>query len=84
MPGTNGGTGRPLWFHCAAFRREPYRTRCAANHFVKLTGRKRLMPIGNAGNRNSKFSREYRCACGHVGWSRHVDLEHLESNSEKI
>lgn len=68
-----------MWFHCAVFRREDRKTRDRSAHVISLTGRKRVMSIGNAGNRNSKHSREYKCSCGHVGWSRHVDLEVVEA-----
>lgn len=40
---------------------------------VALTGRTRN--FGTRGARMSATAREYRCLdCGHVGWSRHVDL----------
>ncbi len=82
MPGTNGGTGRPLSFRCTMCRRaDDYRhkSRKGWRDRVKLTGRKRRCPPGDYGNRNSEFRREYLCDdCGHVGWSRHTDLEALE------
>jgi hypothetical protein len=30
------------------------------------------------------FAREYRCLdCGYIGWSRHVDLKHMEKRDAK-
>lgn len=41
---------------------------------VALTGRTRLTK--HRGQRQSLTSREYKCQdCGHVGWSKHIDLE---------
>lgn len=35
---------------------------------------------GQIGMRNSPYTYEYKCACcGHVGWSKHSDLEHAAS-----
>lgn len=72
MPGTNAGTGRPMWFRCAKCRRE--RRRGGGALQVQLTGRERPKNDGNAGYRSDTVEREYRCPCGHVGWSRHTDL----------
>lgn len=73
MSGSSGGTGRPMWFRCSrcrSSRRDGRGTR------VTLTGREKPAPIGSARGRNSATLREYRCDdCGHVGWSRHTDLE---------
>jgi len=94
MPGKNNGTGRPLSFQCWACRRRkgPVRWplhRWAKNQTaglmgrVKLTGRTRPAG-GNQGCRNSSLSREYVCQdCGHVGWSRHTDLEVIERRTKK-
>jgi hypothetical protein len=82
MPGTNAGTGRPLNFQCSKCRlknlsRERWGTkRTGFINEVKVLGPRRKAPVGNAGMRNSRFKFQYECrACGHVGWSRHVDLE---------
>ena len=84
MPGSNAGTGRPINFQCSQCRRKnqpwlPLGTQPERHGYwneVTLTGRERNAKLGNAGIRNSEKEREYKCNhCGHVGWSRHVDLE---------
>jgi hypothetical protein len=86
--GSNAGTGQPITFQCSQCRkkndsifRRPYlgpRT----GFRVKLTGKKRPCKQGNAGGRNSRHRRQYECLdCGHVGWSRHIDLERQEKIS---
>lgn len=84
--GSNNGTGRPFYFRCSACRKNWHRDEWARKGFkVILTGRKRYANgKGNAGNRNSTHAREYRCeSCGHVGWSRHSDLERLEASQRE-
>jgi hypothetical protein len=47
------------------------------DHHVELTGRERPYHRKRhtvKGSRSTEISREYRCSCGHVGWSNHVDL----------
>jgi hypothetical protein len=65
-----------VWFHCHACRStlvHNQRTR------VELTGRKRpYRNRGAMGTRSCHTSREYRCECGHVGWSNHIDLARRE------
>lgn len=54
--------------------------------WLELTGRKRRYHRKRgsmAGARSSEFTREYRCSCGHVGWSNHMDLERLEEELAK-
>lgn len=72
----------PLTFQCPKYRALYWRTRTSgdrAAHRVTLTGRKRRRSTPNSGNsRKSDVDREYRCACGHVGWSCHIDLERME------
>jgi hypothetical protein len=68
------GAGQPVYFKCAKCRL----TRNAGIGGAELnrqtlTGRTRG-PYGNRGQRMDKFAREYKCDCGHTGWSRHVDL----------
>lgn len=82
VPGSNAGTGRPLWFRCSACRQDfpnywpGVRSGRQPGYSVKLTGRSKAMPPGRTGIRNSARSREYTCNdCGYIGWSRHVDLE---------
>jgi len=67
MPGTNAGTGQPIWFRCARCRR----VRDARREYT-LTGwwRERL----HSSVRVAAAEVEYKCGCGHVGRSRHIDL----------
>ena len=70
--GRSAGTGSPVWFSCAACRRRGSR----GGHNFQLTGRtKPYRSSGALGSRSTATSREYRCTCGHVGWSNHIDLE---------
>jgi hypothetical protein len=60
------GAGSPLWFRCKCGNRAGA---------VTLTGRTKPRRRGGAlGTRHSHVSREYRCTCGHVGWSTHKEL----------
>ena len=80
--GANNGTGIPMFFACAMARRE----RSSAGrerHVVELTGRSKVA-ARKGGIRNAARSREYKCACGHIGWSRHIDLEHRAKAREKL
>jgi hypothetical protein len=60
----------------AAHRLHPHALH-RVTHQVTLTGRTR--PYFNRFHalvgRSTRVSREYRCTCGHVGWSNHADLE---------
>lgn len=77
MPGTNAGTGQPIHFRCSQCRAEGARWPLGSEHRVELTGKVRDAKAGTAGVRNSRRALEYRCLdCDHVGWSRHIDLEH--------
>lgn len=81
----------PYFFECHEARKIYYGTRSStgdpvtrtrierAQHRVTLTGRTkpRRHPRGG-GFRSSDVQREYRCSCGHVGWSSHIDLERME------
>lgn len=85
------GTGYPIWFECAKARRIWYGSRRQdeteaiarthrerARHRVELTGRTRPTPWNGKGHvRKSWTTFEYRCSCGHVGWSSHVSLESM-------
>ena len=76
MSGTNGGTGQPIWFCCSECRKTRDGRTNGGPYDAILTGRTRKAPQGNTRGRNSSFRFEYHCQyCGHVGWSRHVDLE---------
>ena len=79
--GQSAGGGEPLNFQCAKCRRRNSRDICVTEgHAVTLTGRKRArMSRGLQVGRHGHVSREYKCSdCGHVGWSRHNDLERTE------
>lgn len=71
------GTGSPMYFHCAKFTRLSFRERDITRepHTVTLTGRTKPRPHdGRRGPRSTDTYREYKCSCGHVGWSAHIDL----------
>ncbi len=76
----SAGTGSPVWFVCGAARKEwPRPSGWNREHDVTLTGRRRrYKPPRSMGLRSTFTSREYRCSCGHVGWSNHIDLERME------
>ena len=81
------GTGQPAHFKCPRLARMYARFSIlpsgysaeAARHVVTLTGRTRKRKHGCFSQRFGPVSREYRCACGHVGWSGHCDLERAET-----
>jgi hypothetical protein len=74
--GSNNGTGQPYWFRCSKCRST---VRGGEGGWsVELTGRKRKARSRSGGARVCPIEREYRClSCGHVGWSRHIDLAEL-------
>jgi len=73
MPGTKAGTGQPITFRCWAERRERWQSfHRADDHVMTMTGRSRPYH-GHKGGRMTTTAYEYRCSCGHVGWSAHVD-----------
>lgn len=80
MAGTNGGTGEPYWFRCAKGRRwDSLRWGDRPRHVCTPTGKSRdltdVLRHGKHGFlRHGRVAYEYRCSCGHVGWSRHKDL----------
>lgn len=88
MSGTSAGTGQPTSFQCSQCRKNNLSFRGIyserTGYDATLTGRKRYANMhGNAGVRNSTHKREYTCDhCGHVGWSRHIDLEDQEKRNE--
>lgn len=75
------GTGQPSRFRCPKARRADDHRGSAWD--VVLTGRKRKKDNGNTGYRSDFWEREYRCPCGHVGWSRHVQLRDKEAHEAK-
>lgn len=87
--GANNGTGWPLWFACAKCRKDWTRIYRDRGHAVVRTGRTRPYKGGNRGVRGLNTFHEYRCTdCGHIGWSRHVDIakkplqENLDARSQ--
>ena len=73
MSGSNAGTGCPLTFRCTVERRERGRGRTGSLHRVQVTGNERPSSAKHSA-RMDRVEREYRCSCGHHGWSRHIDL----------
>ena len=70
----SAGAGSPIAFRCTKCRSTLVSDRDST---WELTGRER--PYAKArysvgGARSTRTAREYRCSCGHVGWSNHVDL----------
>jgi hypothetical protein len=77
--GLSAGPGSPVFFRCTVARRRRERR----GHDVTLTGRVKPYKAGSysaMGTRSTSTAREYRCTCGYVGWSNHVDLERLANN----
>lgn len=70
--GANNGTGWPFNFFCAICRKRPG---WIPTYNVSRTGRTKPYKGGNRGARGLNTFHEYACQdCGHVGWSRHVDV----------
>lgn len=44
-------------------------------HQITLTGQTKPNPSTKRSWRTSATSREFKCSCGHRGWSVHIDLE---------
>lgn len=79
--GLSAGAGSPVFFMCSACRRrKPHFNSPLYRYFepgeVTLTGRTRPYRAGShaLGVRSDTVSREYKCSCGHVGWSNHRRL----------
>lgn len=77
----SAGTGSPVYFHCHRYRQLNYKTRNNPHdrdeHTVTLTGRTKPYKVSKhraLGSRSTRTLREYKCSCGHVGWSNHIDL----------
>jgi hypothetical protein len=70
--GRSAGAGSPSYFLCSRGRRgSPLAWR---DHQVVRTGATRpyLSARGSAlGVRSLSVSHQYRCTCGHVGWTNH-------------
>ena len=86
----SAGAGSPVWFVCWRGR-QTWKWEDKVRHVrmfdITLTGRTRPYkpPKGSAlGVRSTLTSREYRCECGHVGWSNHVDLERMARVTESV
>lgn len=89
------GTGYPLNFECAKARLIYYGNRSSRGepvertererrqHVVTLTGRSRPRASRKGHPRMSTLTREYKCSCGHVGWSAHIQLERMEQRNER-
>ena len=84
MPGSNAGTGQPITFRCWVQRRGAeihyhWRTRKISyisypkGHNGVRTGKVRASARGG-GIRMMHTDHQYRCECGHVGWSKHTGV----------
>lgn len=86
MPGTNAGTGKPLHLKCAQCKKQTKRTWLSGGRIIytSLTGR--LVRTGKVRGEPKPYGshlrmlgehHQYECLdCGHVGWTRHVDILH--------
>lgn len=78
MPGTNAGTGQPLWMRCGWCRQHTGIDVARRGYAVTVTGR--IAPLtssqaGRGGSRVLSYRVEYRCDdCKRLGWSRHCDM----------
>lgn len=75
----SAGTGSPVWFRCSKCRSTVRGSKGGWAGDVTLTGRERKTVsfrrrYSCLGTRSTCIDREYRCECGHVGWSNHIDL----------
>lgn len=76
--------GQPIAFVCPVARRERdvvWRAGSGPSYAVpdghariERTGRTRAKRDGRARGRSLDTLHEFRCECGHVGWSRHVGI----------
>jgi hypothetical protein len=53
-----------------------------SRHVVTLTGKTRPSTEGKGHPRKSRTTRQYKCSCGHIGWSSHIALERQEKGWE--
>jgi hypothetical protein len=76
----------PMWFECPVARRfysadSGLQRVVRGTHHTARTGRTKPKPHRsdrrNTGHRTLGVYHEYRCSCGHVGWSSHVDVARL-------
>lgn len=84
MPGTNAGTGKPLTLKCAKCKKIPTwytdhqgkRDWHATPGTIVRTGKVRGEPKPYGSHlRMLGEHHQYECLdCGHVGWTRHVDI----------
>jgi hypothetical protein len=81
----SSGTGVPIYFICYKARRnqryDSSRPYSRANYSyppgheeIVRTGRTRGIPPGTQHARTLPERHEYRCECGHTGWTRHSDV----------
>ena len=83
--GRSAGTGSPVWWRCAKARTNRFHDR---HYSAELTGRTRpYRPPSHSviGQRSVHTSYEYVCsACGHRGWSNHMDLAYQAKDTEAL
>lgn len=83
----SAGAGSPLFFMCSVARKNKWRAELhhrdprMGHRRIVRTGRSRPYrpPRGSAlGLRSLLTAYEYKCECGHTGWSNHYDVKRLE------
>lgn len=75
--GASAGAGHPMSFMCTRLRRVPWAQRTNPirdDHEVTRTGRTKPNPSRRLQGRALATLHEYRCTCGHVGWTSHPDV----------
>lgn len=69
--------GQPVHFFCAACRKKRHIPSFRVGS-VQVTGRTREQTSAGHNMHNwPNTAYEYRCSCGHVGWSRHPQVKRL-------
>lgn len=80
--GSHCGTGYPLSFACHRWRRtrdwRSYGSAEDAGHVPVLTGQTKKVYDTKGHHRKLHTSYQYRCQCGHVGWSTHPGVLQLK------
>ncbi len=66
----------PHYLNCPVARRNrDFRTgHLPGGHVIRRTGRTKPRTTRRPGQRTLDTSHEYRCTCGHVGWTTHMDI----------
>lgn len=72
--GRSAGAGSPVWFRCHACRSTLVNDRSSTYELTGRTKPYKRSKYSMLGSRSTTTAYEYRCSCGHVGWSNHIDL----------